>query len=487
VTEQSEHLSNAQVENYGKRASDAGAESVQRDDFQRIADRDLNDRDLNDRRLNDHSDDQSISDERVEAHLSDCPSCRSRLLDFHRARFALLAGPDVTVEGVTEKSVPSGSKTSASSSADFTLGDARHPADPRLRTAPTPECPPDDDLRQLAAGLSPDAIATKLTQHAATCDHCGPLLRTFTEDFSDDFAPEEQAALANLKSSSPAWQTNTARQMLEAAGGPATKTSADAADTSAADKESSQQKSFKGSTTTTSGRKPFFWKWALVPATAAVVALAVFSIWYIRRDTPEKVEALLAQAYTEQRTIEMRIPVAKYSEFHQRRSGEPSSSSQLPESFHKAAETISSQLKAHPDDPEWLLLSARLDLMNWQFKQALETLERIENRDPARQSEIDSVRAMALYEKAAYDANQPEGYGDAIQFLKKVLEKNPNDPVALHNQAVACEKAHLYDCAIEDWNRLLTIEKDPGWAGEAQRHLGQIQEKKSPVLTPSPK
>ena len=160
MTEQSEHLSNAQVENYGKRTSDAGAESGQSDEPQRV-------------------DDLRFDDQRVEAHLADCPSCRKRLLDFHRSHFAMLAGP----------------------------------ADPQLRTASTPECPSDDDLRQLAAGLSSDAVATKLTQHAATCDHCGPLLRTFTEDFSDDFTPEEQAALANLQSGSERWQRDLAKKM----------------------------------------------------------------------------------------------------------------------------------------------------------------------------------------------------------------------------------------------------------------------------------
>ncbi|HEY2168547.1 MAG TPA: hypothetical protein VGJ30_02910 [Candidatus Angelobacter sp.] len=345
-----------------------------------------------------------------------------------------------------------------------------------MRTAPTPECPSDDALRQLAAGLTPDALAAQLTQHAATCDHCGPLLRTFTEDFSDDFTPEEQAALANLQSSSTQWQKNTARKMLEAGG-------VQPAPAPATDEKSATQKS---STNLTGEHKPFFWKWVLVPAIAAVVAVAAitFPIYLAQRDTPEKVEVLLAQASTEQRNLEMRIPYAKYSEFHQKRSGDPTPLLQLPESSRKAAEVISGQLKAHPDDPEWLLLSARWYLLDWQFKPALEALEKIENKNPAQQSEINMVRAMALYEKAAYDPNE---YGRTIDLLGTVLQKNPNDPIALHNQAVACEKAQNYVCAIDDWNRLLKIEKDPGWAGEAQKHLNQIQEKKSPASAPSPK
>jgi hypothetical protein len=182
VTEQSEHLSNAQVENYGKRTSDAGAESVARDEPLRV-------------------NDLRFDDQRVEAHLADCPSCRKRLLDFHRAHFAMLAGP-----------APDAKRTD-SALVDSKFANSKYPVQAQVRTASTPECPSDDDLRQLAAGLSSDAVATKLTQHAATCDHCGPLLRIFTEDFSDDFTPEEQAALANLQSGSERWQRDLAKKM----------------------------------------------------------------------------------------------------------------------------------------------------------------------------------------------------------------------------------------------------------------------------------
>jgi hypothetical protein len=189
VTEQSEHLSSAQIENYGNRTSGAGPDAAQGDERQRVDDQ--------------HLHGQSIDDQHVEAHLADCPSCRNRLLDFHRAHFALLAGV----------SAPSGTEATDSIGKELSLGDARRPADALLRTSSTPECPSNDDLRQLAAGLSPDAVAAKITQHAATCDHCGPLLRTFTEDFSDDFTPEEQAALASLQSGSEGWQKALAKKM----------------------------------------------------------------------------------------------------------------------------------------------------------------------------------------------------------------------------------------------------------------------------------
>jgi cytochrome c-type biogenesis protein CcmH/NrfG len=391
VNQRFEHLSDAQIEQFGKRASGAGPET----------------------------------EAWVESHLDDCSSCRSRVLEFQRTQFALLP-------------------------------------DPKVNKVSTSDCSSEDDLRNLAAGLCAEQMAKKLKAHASNCERCGPLLQEYIEDFSDESSPEEQAFLNQLRTASPEFREQKAREMLK------------------------KNRVTPEPVPATNWRRFFSWKWILTPAAAAVVIVVAitFPVYLARRDTPETVEKLLAQASTEQRNLEMRIPYAKYSEFNQKRSGEPTPLLQLPESSRKAADAISSHLKAQPDDPEWLLLSARWYLLDWQFKPALEALEKIENKDPSRQSEIDMVRAMALYEKAAYD---PSEYGRAIDLLGTVLQKNPNDPIALHNQAVACEKVQNYVCAIDDWNRLLKIEKDPGWSGEAQKHLNELQGKKKSASTPSPK
>jgi hypothetical protein len=144
VNQRSEHLSDAQIEQYGKRASGAGPET----------------------------------EARVETHLDDCPSCRSRVLEFQRTQFALLP-------------------------------------DPKVITVSSSSCPSEQDLRNLAAGLCSGPLAAELTAHAAACGRCGLLLREYQEDFSDDVTPEEQTALAQLRSASPEWQRKKAREMLK--------------------------------------------------------------------------------------------------------------------------------------------------------------------------------------------------------------------------------------------------------------------------------
>jgi tetratricopeptide (TPR) repeat protein len=457
VTEQSEHLSSAQIENYGIRTSGAGPEAAQRDEHQRADqrmadklsdDQSAADQSMIDQRSNDQRrSDQDTNDQRIEAHLADCASCRNRLLDFHRSLFAsptYQPEPDRTMAGD-----PKNDHTN-SALADSKFANPKDPADPQVRTAATPECPSDDALRQLAAGLTPDDVAAKLTQHAATCHHCGPLLRTYTELFSDDFSAEEQAALNQLKSASPKWQQQTAREMLKRAIPPAP-----------------------------SPRPVFSWKWIMVPA-LPVVALIAVGIWYLQRDTPEQVARLEAQGYTEQRTIEMRVPYAAYADFNQRRSGDTPSRSALPPSLNQAADKIAKHLEKEADDPQWLMLSARLDLLDWNYKSALSTLEKISDAQIVESPEYLMTRAFALFQKSEA-LKESQGYSEAVDLLDKALQKVPNDPVLLFNQAIACEKIHSYECAESDWNRLLAVEKDPQWSAEARKHLDQIREKKTPA------
>ncbi|HEX7286180.1 MAG TPA: hypothetical protein VF532_08360 [Candidatus Angelobacter sp.] len=339
------------------------------------------------------------------------------------------------------------------------------------RPARRPDCPPEDTLRDLAAGLTPPDQAAPLIQHAAQCDHCGRILRMYAEDFSDDLTPEDQAVLSKLKSASPKWQKKLVRDLLGSQ-------SVAAADTPS-------RSIFK---------LPWF-RWLLVPATAAVVvaAVALFISQQQREnslstgpsptastnvDTQRQVEKLLAQAYTEQRTIEMRIPYASHSDFNQTRSGEPGSLLSSPESLRKAADEIASQLKRNPDDPQWMMIRAKLDLADWRYKSAFSTLDKIDDAKVLESPEFLLTRSLALYEKAEAEHNGAQLYGQAVDLLTKVLERNPDDPVALFNRALACEKIPAVDCASTDWEHLIKVEKDPSWKAEIAQHIEHIQQKK---------
>ncbi|HST11877.1 MAG TPA: hypothetical protein VLL05_15985 [Terriglobales bacterium] len=64
---------------------------------------------------------------------------------------------------------------------------------------PGRDCPKDDDVNwfELAAGLWPELRAAQLIQHAALCDHCGPMLRAATR-MGHDPTPDEQRLVSGL-------------------------------------------------------------------------------------------------------------------------------------------------------------------------------------------------------------------------------------------------------------------------------------------------
>ena len=145
MKQQSEHLSNAQIEQYGKRASGAGPET----------------------------------EAWVETHLDDCPSCRSRVLEFQRTQFALLP-------------------------------------DPKVNTVSSSNCPSEDDLRNLAAGLCADPIATKLTAHAATCEPLRPTAAgIYRRLFRRRAAPKSRPSSTSCVPPLPNSQQQKAREMLK--------------------------------------------------------------------------------------------------------------------------------------------------------------------------------------------------------------------------------------------------------------------------------
>ena len=93
-----------------------------------------------------------------EAHLSECEPCLGRVLNAQRTQLGLLQG------------------------------DA-------MNRKPYPDCPDEEMLQKLAAGICPPELTESTAQHAAHCDFCAPLLNTYLKEFSEELAPEDAAIL----------------------------------------------------------------------------------------------------------------------------------------------------------------------------------------------------------------------------------------------------------------------------------------------------
>ena len=155
---------------------------------------------------------------------------------------------------------------------------------------------------------------------------------------------------------------------------------------------------------------------AAVIATTVVVSAA----WlFFRQPSPDFVLDLLAQAYSEQRTLELRIPGAQYKPFRLERGGK-SDASKLSESFLEAALDISKHELRYPHDPKWLHATARRDLLEHDYSSAIRSLQH------ARENQGDSPGLLtdlaSAYFEQAQESRRQIDFGNAIEILGEALQ-----------------------------------------------------------------
>lgn len=314
-----------------------------------------------------------------------------------------------------------------------------------------PNCSDESEWVKVAAGLFRETEAKERMNHAAQCGHCGPLLKFAVKALSDETTPDEEVALANLGSAGPEWQAQIARTLRKAA-----------------ESQRLQEPSLP------------FWKslsyWPRPAFAAAALVILAAGTWVgVRILHPPSAEQLLAQAYSERRTLEVRIEGAKYAPVRTER-GNGQSNLDRPRSLLRAEDLIAENLGKHPDDPYWLQAKGRADLLDGNYDSAIESLQKVADMRPDSPSAMIDL-ASAYYQRGAMNENREADYGTAIDYLGRVLARTPSDPIALFNRALAEEKLRLYAPAMADWQHYLQIQPSDPWAPEARRHLESVQER----------
>jgi CHAT domain-containing protein len=318
---------------------------------------------------------------------------------------------------------------------------------------PTPECLGEAEWLEVAAGLYPDAKTRELMKHAAQCGHCGPLLKKAAEILADETTPDEEALLASLTSAKTGWRQNMAGTMRSRAGA-----------------KSSDRKDEEGARWWQA-----FFSWPRPAFAFAGIAVAIMVGWLgARMLHPPSAEQLLALAYTQNRTLEARIPGAKYAPMRVARAPSESSLDKSP-SLLKAEALIAENLQKNPNDPAWLQAKARADLLDGNYESAIKTLQRALETQPESPGLLTDLGAA--YFVRAESADRPIDYGNAIDSLGKALAKSPDDPVALFNRALACERMFLYTQAVDDWEHYLRLDPNGEWADDARKRLAALREK----------
>lgn len=325
-------------------------------------------------------------------------------------------------------------------------------------------CPDPSAWYEIAAGVTPPAEALAHVLHASRCDACGPLLHEAVATLNGEMTAAEAEQIAALASAHPEWQQKLAHQIT--------------------------------GTVVLAPAPLSVWRksWMTVPrlATAAAVLLALASlVWWgaARRNRPQSAELLLASAYAEQRTLELRISGAPYAPLRVQRGAEDSFVNR-PEALLSAEALIAGQLASHPSDPYWLQEKARVDLLEGEYEPAVDSLRRALQLQPKSPGILTDL--ASAYFQRGQAADRPEDYAAAFEHLSQALAVAPDDPVALFNRAIVSEHQFLYRQALDDWEHYLRIDPRSEWADEARKRADAVRAKlkdhesqAAPLLSPS--
>ena len=311
-------------------------------------------------------------------------------------------------------------------------------------------CPESGEWSRLLSGAgrpTDEARITALFSHAAQCGACAARLRYLSFDAS----AEEVAEIARLNSASSEWQSNLAAKLAR----------------------TPHRAHFQQA-----GKRTRFYLWAGAGLAASLVFGAVLTEWWQRANTPER---LLAEAYTHSRIYDLRMPGAGFAEvtpqMHLRGGGADHESSKLLD----ARARIERQLENAPEDPHWLQLEARADVMDEKFDPAIDILDRILEDGPVTSSLLVDD-ASAYFQRGAATGSENDR-STALEYLRHADELSPDDPVVLFNEAVAMQDRGQVMNAVETWNRYLRFERDPHWLDEGRRRLQALEQQLNQLKT----
>lgn len=306
------------------------------------------------------------------------------------------------------------------------------------------DCPGAAVWREIAGGLTGPEQTLAYIDHASRCDHCGPLLSGAVGELADlngQITEAEFKAIATLECANPEWQRRLAQQIAGTSH-------------SAPERESAP-----------------WWRWWLAVPRLAIVGASLLVVvgagsWVvIQRNQPAAAEKLLARAYTQKRTLELRFAGAAYAPLRVSR-GPAASFTSRPPALLKAEALIARQLQSHPSDPSWLQAEAQADVLEGKYDAAVEALRRALELEPHSPAILTDL-ATAYFQRAQQE-NQKEDFAAAYEYLSQALRLHPDDSVALFNRAIVAEHEFLYHQALDDWTRYLQVDPGSDWVGEAR-------------------
>jgi CHAT domain-containing protein len=305
----------------------------------------------------------------------------------------------------------------------------------------TQDCSDEVVWFEVAGGCVPDEVATVLLRHASVCPRCSRLLAQAIEDFSDERAAEP--AFVTGKHLSRAVKRGIRQSRL------------------------SEWRRFQ---------RRIWWhrpsataaKWGSI---AAGILLAPALAWFVMDMRTPAPEGLLAKAYYEQRTSELRLVDCRHSPVRFQRGG--GSAFSKPESLLKAEASLAERIEARPEDPELLRLQAEAEMISGYANTAVQTLLKAVDFHPQDAHILADLGAS--YALRGDVERQPVDYPVALEYLSRSLQLEPRAPKVIFNRALVLERMLLKDQAVREWEHYLNLDSSSDWAKEVRQHLADLK------------
>jgi CHAT domain-containing protein/TolA-binding protein len=211
-------------------------------------------------------------------------------------------------------------------------------------------------------------------------------------------------------------------------------------------------------------------------AAAAVVILAGVGVWWLffyESNISRSLMALNDEIKSGQRRVEARITGIEYAPYSSTRGVQEEKANR--DLFKRAGRLIENEYDDEPS-PEARHVMGRIHLARQEFLEAIEQLEAALEAAPNNAQIQNDLGAAYLEIAKATGGNESARATDkALGLFNSALKIDGSLLPALFNRALTHEQMKAYDQAAEDWQSY--IEKDPKseWAGDARRHLDQIQ------------
>jgi tetratricopeptide (TPR) repeat protein len=283
-----------------------------------------------------------------------------------------------------------------------------------------------------------------LLAHAAGCKACAQRLRMLSANES----LEESATLAGLSSATAERQRKLAAELARTP------------------REGK------------SGNAGRLYLWTGAGLAASLLIGAGLLSWWKMVNTPER---LLADAYSSARIFDLRMPGAGFAEVKAPMHLRGGPQAKEPAKLTEARERIDMNLAAAPEDPHWLELEARSDVMEEKFDTAIEILDHQVSAGPVTSSLL-LDDAVAYFQRGTATGSDSDR-AMALDLMRRADEMAPSDTVVLFNEAVAMEDRGQLMNAVETWNRYLRFERDARWLAEGRRRLAALEQKLNELKT----